>query len=232
MPCSQLCGLSLFELPAGPGRGCGSGVSEGPAGREPIPPQIISGSRECRDSVGERALKGTVTRTALVTWLAVGGVYWALALADGADAHLRHRSAEPRREAAGHQHAHHLTRRRRHHAGHGLAESWIRGGARAGGGLSRSAQLSGMASVYRGGTTASGERARASGLTAAHRSLPFGTMVRVTNRRNGRSVVVRINDRGPFVRDRVIDVTPAAARVLGFSGLAAVLLKVVEGRSL
>ena len=68
---------------------------------------------------------------------------------------------------------------------------------------------------------------RPSGLTAAHRSLPFGTMVRVTNQRSGRSVVVRINDRGPFIRGRVIDVTPAAAHVLGFSGLAPVTLAVV-----
>jgi rare lipoprotein A len=89
---------------------------------------------------------------------------------------------------------------------------------------------SGMASVYSGGRTADGEHARASGLTAAHRSLPFGTLVRVTNNRNGRSVVVRINDRGPFVRGRVIDVTPAAAHALGFSGLARVTLTVI-GRS-
>jgi rare lipoprotein A len=55
-------------------------------------------------------------------------------------------------------------------------------------------------------------------LTAAHRSLPFGTKVRVTNKRNGKAVVVRINDRGPFVRGRVIDVSKAAARELGFIG--------------
>ncbi len=85
----------------------------------------------------------------------------------------------------------------------------------------------GIASIYSGGRTANGEHARASGLTAAHRTLPFGTMVRVTNQRSGRSVVVRINDRGPFVRGRVIDVTPAAAHVLGFSGLAPVTLAVV-----
>jgi len=85
----------------------------------------------------------------------------------------------------------------------------------------------GIASIYSGGRTANGEHARASGLTAAHRSLPFGTMVRVTNQRSGRSVVVRINDRGPFIRGRVIDVTPAAAHVLGFSGLAPVTLAVV-----
>jgi rare lipoprotein A len=95
--------------------------------------------------------------------------------------------------------------------------------------IAASAQ-SGIASVYSGGRTANGETARASGLTAAHRSLPFGTLVRVTNQRSGRSVVVRINDRGPFVAGRVIDVTPAAARALGFSGLAPVTLAVV-GRS-
>jgi rare lipoprotein A len=56
-------------------------------------------------------------------------------------------------------------------------------------------------------------------LTAAHRTLPLGTKVKVTNKSNGHSVVVTINDRGPFVRGRIIDVSPAAARVLGFSGL-------------
>jgi rare lipoprotein A len=85
----------------------------------------------------------------------------------------------------------------------------------------------GIASVYAysGSKTASGERANPGSLTAAHRTLPFGAQVRVTNKRNGRSVVVRINDRGPFVRGRVIDVTPAAARALGFSGLTRVTLE-------
>jgi rare lipoprotein A len=96
--------------------------------------------------------------------------------------------------------------------------------------VSAAAAQSGIASVYsyKSGRTASGERAHPAGLTAAHRSLPFGTKVRVTNRRNGHSVVVRINDRGPFVRGRVIDVTPAAARSLGFSGLAPVAVAVVR----
>jgi rare lipoprotein A len=85
----------------------------------------------------------------------------------------------------------------------------------------------GIASVYSGGRTASGERASPRQLTAAHRFLPFGTMVRVTSRASGRSVVVRINDRGPYVRGRVIDLTPAAASVLGFSGLERVWLKVI-----
>ncbi len=91
--------------------------------------------------------------------------------------------------------------------------------------------MSGIASIYGGKyggrRTASGERGHQTVLTAAHRTLPFGTMVQVTNRRNGRSVVVRINDRGPFIRGRVIDVTPAAARALGFSGLTSVSLAVV-----
>jgi rare lipoprotein A len=61
-------------------------------------------------------------------------------------------------------------------------------------------------------------------LTAAHRTLPFGTKVKVTNKSNGRSVIVTIDDRGPFVRGRVIDVTPAVARLLGFFGLAQVAI--------
>ena len=92
--------------------------------------------------------------------------------------------------------------------------------------MAASAQ-SGIASIYSGGLTANGEHASASGMTAAHRTLPFGTMVRVTNQSTGRSVVVRINDRGPFVRGRIIDVMPAAARALGFSGLTNVTLDVV-----
>jgi rare lipoprotein A len=85
---------------------------------------------------------------------------------------------------------------------------------------------SGIASVYSGQSTASGEQMRPDTMTAAHRTLPFGTQVTVLNRRNGRSAVVRINDRGPFVRGRVIDLSPAAARALGIVGLASVSLTV------
>ena len=83
---------------------------------------------------------------------------------------------------------------------------------------------SGIASVYAhsGGRTASGESVVPGALTAAHRTLPFGTHVRVTNKRNGRSIVVRINDRGPFLPGRIIDLSPAAAHALGISGLAPV----------
>jgi rare lipoprotein A len=85
---------------------------------------------------------------------------------------------------------------------------------------------SGIASVYSDRHTASGEMMDPGALTAAHRTLPFGTEVTVINRDNGRSVVVRINDRGPFVRGRVIDLSPAAARALGVDGLASVSLVV------
>jgi rare lipoprotein A len=64
--------------------------------------------------------------------------------------------------------------------------------------------------------TASGERMNPSALTAAHRSLPFGTKIKVTNQRNGKSVVVRINDRGPFIRGRMLDLSRGAAQKLGF----------------
>lgn len=66
--------------------------------------------------------------------------------------------------------------------------------------------------------TASGERMNPSAMTAAHRSLPLGSRVAVTNKRNGRTVVVRINDRGPFVRGRIIDLSRGAAQRLGFIG--------------
>ena len=88
----------------------------------------------------------------------------------------------------------------------------------------------GMASYYgnelAGNRTANGERFDPGELTAAHRTLPFGSKVRVTNMSNGDSVVVRINDRGPFSRGRVIDVSHAAAREIGMqrSGIARVKL--------
>lgn len=79
---------------------------------------------------------------------------------------------------------------------------------------------------FHGRSTASGERFNQSNMTAAHKSLPFGTKLRVTNKRNGKSVVVRINDRGPFVRGRVLDLSKGAASQIGMvrSGSAAVCI--------
>ncbi|MGO4572267.1 septal ring lytic transglycosylase RlpA family protein [Microvirga sp. 2TAF3] len=70
---------------------------------------------------------------------------------------------------------------------------------------------------FYGRRTASGERFNASAMTAAHRSLPFGTKVRVVNEKNGRSVVVRVNDRGPFAHRRIIDLAKGPADELGLT---------------
>jgi rare lipoprotein A len=85
--------------------------------------------------------------------------------------------------------------------------------------------------AHHGHRTASGVRFDEHQLTAAHRSLPFGTQVRVTNLENGRTVMVTINDRGPFTKKRVIDVSSRAARELGFlrAGMARVRLEVGPG---
>lgn len=95
-------------------------------------------------------------------------------------------------------------------------------------------QQRGMASWYgpgfHGRQSASGERFNQNAMTAAHRTLPFGTKVRVTNLNNGQSIIVRINDRGPFSGGRVIDLSAAAARKIGMmrSGVAPVQLEILE----
>ena len=83
---------------------------------------------------------------------------------------------------------------------------------------------------FHGRLTANGERYNQYALTAAHKSLPFGTKVKVTNVNNGRSVVVRINDRGPFIRGRVIDLSTAAARNIGMihHGVVPVRLQIIR----
>jgi rare lipoprotein A len=160
----------------------------------------------------------------------VAGTILATTMGIANAAHLNHGITAPhhRGHAAGQRiaskHHHHWASRRSHH-----------GRVQAVAGLSHEAEpsasgrapQSGIASIYSGERTANGEYASAGRLTAAHRSLPFGTLVKVTHRTTGRSVVVRINDRGPFVAGRVIDLTPAGAHALGFSGLAPVTLTVV-----
>ena len=95
-------------------------------------------------------------------------------------------------------------------------------------------KIIGLASFYgakfNGRRTASGEKYNHNALTAAHKTLPFGSKVQVTNVRNGKSVVVRINDRGPFVKGRIIDLSKAAAKQigLGHSGTARVKLEVLK----
>lgn len=92
----------------------------------------------------------------------------------------------------------------------------------------------GMASFYgrefNGRKTASGERFDMHNFTAAHRELPFGAMIKVTNLSNGKSVVVRVNDRGPFTRSRIIDLSFAAAKAIGIdkTGTARVKLEIIK----
>src|SRR3954452_17437728 len=113
-------------------------------------------------------------------------------------------------EASAKSHRHHHG----HRAHHAAASSWRDANASIGGGHT----FSGVASFYgneSGSKTASGARFNQSAMTAAHRSLPFGTRLRVTH--GGQSVVVTINDRGPFIRGRVLDLSTGAARAIGLT---------------
>lgn len=106
-------------------------------------------------------------------------------------------------------------------------KSWIKAGLAAAAFLSlpnlattkAQANQTGMASYYgpkfHGKRTASGERFNQNAMTAAHRTAPFGSQLRVTNVASGKSVIVRVNDRGPFIRGRIVDVSTVAARQLG-----------------
>jgi rare lipoprotein A len=125
-----------------------------------------------------------------------------------------------------HHNRHHI-----HHASRASDEgskgSWKDANAMASASTGHS--FSGVASFYgneSGSQTASGQRFNQNAMTCAHRSLPFGTKLRVTH--GGRSVTVTVNDRGPFVRGRVLDLSTAAARALGIEGLGQVTAEVVS----
>jgi len=125
-------------------------------------------------------------------------------------------------KASSHKKAHYASKGSRKHYAQANARKHVGGSA-----------SGGMASYYwEGQKTASGARFNPDGLTAAHRTLPFGTRVRVTNQSNGQSVIVTINDRGPFIGGRVIDLSRGAARQINMTGagVARVSLEVL-GRS-
>jgi rare lipoprotein A len=115
-------------------------------------------------------------------------------------------------------------------ARHGRAGAELGAGAGGGAGRSESGLASYYADKFHGRKTASGETFDQTKLTAAHRTLPFGTQVRVTNVSNGKFVAVRVNDRGPFIRGRVIDLSRAAAEKLGMvrAGVADVRVEVLR----
>ena len=94
-------------------------------------------------------------------------------------------------------------------------------------GWSQEGEISYYAEKFHGRKTASGQRFDMNGFTAAHRSLPFGTKVEVTNLSNGKSVVVEVNDRGPYAEDRILDLSPAAARKLGLLGKGTAKARIV-----
>jgi len=144
-------------------------------------------------------------------------------------------------EASARSHRHHHRHHHHHHHHASKTPSVAVGGSSAGSWLNANAAIapssgtgrsfSGMASFYgneSGSKTASGQRFNQNAMTAAHRTLPFGTKLRVTH--GDRSVVVTINDRGPFIRGRVLDLSTGAARAVGLTsaGVGRVVVEVVS----
>jgi rare lipoprotein A len=122
-----------------------------------------------------------------------------------------------------HHHFHHTS-----HASETHGDSWRDANAAVTPSAGTGHSFSGVASFYgneSGHQTASGQRFNENAMTCAHRSLPFGTKLRVSH--GGRSVVVTVNDRGPFVRGRVLDLSTGAARALGIEGLGQVTAEIV-----
>lgn len=145
----------------------------------------------------------------------------------------RHHASKSR-HARRHRHGHRYAEHRSHRAQSRHERRSVRrdspGWARHAVGHSHGSGRTGVASYYwQGQLVASGGRFNPDGMTAAHRSLPFGTRVRVTHLSNGRSVTVRINDRGPFVAGRIIDLSRGAAKVIGMTaqGVARVMVEVL-----
>jgi rare lipoprotein A len=131
--------------------------------------------------------------------------------------------------AKSHRHYHHRHHHDASNASDGSASgSWRDANASIASGSGSGRSFSGVASYYgneSGSQTASGQRFNQNAMTCAHRSLPFGTRLRVTH--GDRSVVVTVNDRGPFVRGRVLDLSTGAARAIGLSGVGQVVAEVL-----
>ena len=149
---------------------------------------------------------------------------WRTALAIGAATFLVGGSITEASAKSRHHHRH-------HHSHHASNSSWRDAKAAVTPSSGSGHSFSGMASFYgneSGSKTASGQRFNQNALTAAHRSLPFGTKLRVSH--GGRSVVVTINDRGPFIRGRVLDLSTGAARAIGLTsaGVGRVTAEVVS----
>ncbi len=141
-----------------------------------------------------------------------------------------HKAKKTSCRKAAHKKAHHRYSKASHHKKAAHRSGVDRRSAKHHPVASSSGGSHGMASYYwQGQMTASGARFNPGAMTAAHRTLPFGTRVLVTNRNNGRSVTVVINDRGPFIKGRIIDLSRGAAGVIGLtqSGVAPVSIAVL-----
>lgn len=147
--------------------------------------------------------------------------------------YTQRRSKRTAKRARRHQQAaRRSARRTAERRSHRVRRAAVRPAQRVSRGYSGGSEASGIASYYwQGQRVASGGWFNPEGLTAAHRTLPFGTRVRVTHAGNGRSVNVVINDRGPFIAGRIIDLSRGAARVIGMTGQGLARVKVqVLGR--
>jgi rare lipoprotein A len=154
---------------------------------------------------------GARSRTALAVFAATVLVGGSVTEASAKSRHHHHHHR--------HHHAHHASNTPDSAFSGSFKGSWLNANAAIGPSSGSGRSFSGMASYYgneSGSRTASGQRMNASAMTCAHRSLPFGTKLRVTH--GGRSVVVTVNDRGPFIRGRVLDLSTGAARVIGLTG--------------
>jgi rare lipoprotein A len=168
--------------------------------------------------VSKKATLGTVTRSRTALAVVAATVVFGGGISE-ASARGRHHH--------GYHHHHHGY----HHASASEGSSWRDANASIAPASTGGRSFSGMASYYgneSGSRTASGQRFNQSAMTCAHRSLPFGTRLRVTH--GGRSVVVTVNDRGPFVRGRVLDLSTGAARAIGLTsaGVGRVTAEVVS----
>ena len=158
--------------------------------------------------VSKKAALGTVTRSRTALAVVAATVVFGGGISE-ASARGRHH----------HHHGYHHHHASHHHASASEGSSWRDANASIAPASTGGRSFSGMASYYgneSGSRTASGQRFNQSAMTCAHRSLPFGTKLRVTH--GDQSVVVTVNDRGPFVRGRVLDLSTGAARAIGLTG--------------
>jgi rare lipoprotein A len=172
-------------------------------------------------------LASTILKAGLVARSRTAFAVAAALLVGGSATEASAKSRHHHRHYAHHHHGHHVASAGTDEASNG-GTSWRDANASVAPSSGSGRSFSGVASYYgneSGSRTASGEHFNQNAMTCAHRSLPFGTKLRVSH--GGRSVVVTVNDRGPFVRGRVLDLSKGAARELGLGGVGRVTAEVI-----